>query len=130
LAHCLLWAARGEEAREAISAALRLDPQYIDGPYLNMLGRACLMAGRYDAAVDAFERNKERGGPISVVNLPHWIASNVAAGRTDAASRLLHELRSHDPDCSLARIRRFWVSANPQEINRVIDWLRTAGVPE
>jgi adenylate cyclase len=130
LAHCLLWAGRGDDAREATQTAFRLDPRYVDGPYLNMLGRACLMAGRHDEAVEAFERNSDRGGPISIVNLPHWTAACVAAGRMDDARRLLERLRRHDPDHSLARVRKFWASANPVEVERLIELLRKAGLPE
>ena len=54
---CLLRAGDGEEARDSILTALRLNPQYVAGPYLNSLGRACFVAGRYQQASDTFERN-------------------------------------------------------------------------
>ena len=50
-----LWAGHIEDAYHAVTTALRLDPQYVRGPYLNVLGIVCFCAGRYQEAIDTFK---------------------------------------------------------------------------
>ena len=100
---CLLRAGDGEEARDSILTALRLNPQYVAGPYLNSLGRACFVAGRYQQASDTFERNVAHGGPLGVPMLTTWLASLVELGRLDDAREIAQRLVEFDPGFSLTR---------------------------
>ncbi len=130
LASCLSWAGHGEEARHIILEALRLDPQYVAGPYLNALGRACFVAGRYQEAADTYERNVAHGGPLGVPMLTAWIASLVEIGRLDEAHRIAQRLIEFDPGFSLARASSYAWFASTGRLERIVDALRQAGLPE
>ncbi len=130
LAFSNLFAGRAEAAREAISAALRLDPQYVNGPYLNVLGVVCFCAGRYEEAIEAFERNLERGGPIAPPALAFRAASYYAAGYAEKARSSAQDLLSFLPTFSATSFPMFEMFKRPVDRERVIDCLRKAGLPE
>ncbi len=128
---CLTWAGLVEEANEEIQTALRLDPRYIEGPYLNMLGRMHFVAGQYEASIEAFERNHARGGPRGGSSvLLYWVASLGLLGRAEAAQALAPELLKVVPDFSLTRIGEMPETHCVGEIEPLIDGLRKAGLPE
>lgn len=129
LANCLSSAGLGEESREAILTALRLDPQYVRGPYFNALGRACFMAGRYEEAIGAYARNKSNGGPIAVPMLSCWAASLGMLGRISEA-REVCELLSYAPGYTISHAHKTFRFRNSDDLNRLIEGLRKAGVPE
>jgi adenylate cyclase len=129
LSNCLSVAGRGEEAREAVLTALRLDPQYVRGPYYNALGRACFIAGRYEEAVEAYDRNKKGGGPIAVPMLSAWTACLGILGHAKAREKA-DELLSYAPNYTISQAHKTWQFGNPDDLNRFVDGLRKAGVPE
>jgi adenylate cyclase len=126
----LYFAGHAEEACEAVKTALRLDPQYVNGPYLNVLGIACVCAGRYDEAIDAFRRNIERGGPIAAPALTFRTAAFAAAGHVEEAKTSAQELLTFFPAFSLARYRMLYLFKKPEDTDRIIAALREAGLPE
>ncbi len=131
LAVCVLYAGHGEEARDSILTALRLDPQYVAGPYLNTLARACFVAGRYQEASDTFEHNVAHGGPLGVPMLTTWLASLVELGRLDDACEIARRLVGVDPGFSLTRAENDAIGL-PSEASRerIVDALRKVGLPE
>ena len=124
------FAGQAEDAYEAITTALRLDPQYVNGPYLNVLGVVCFCAGRYEEAIDAFKRNVDRGGPIAPPALAFRTASYSAAGYLEEAKESAQALLNFFPAFSLARYRMLHMFKNPGDTERVIAALRKAGLPE
>ncbi len=80
-----MFAGDGDKACEAAERALRIDPQFTNGPYLNLLGIAKFIAGRYAEAIEAFKRNVARGGPMGAPMLHFWVAAYVAEGRIEEA---------------------------------------------
>ncbi len=128
LGSCLLRAGHGEEARDIILTALRLNPQYVAGPYL--LGRACFVAGLYKEASDTFERNVAHGGPIAVPMLTTWVASLVELGRLDEAREIARRLVEFDPGFRLTRAESFAGFVPEASQERIVDALRKAGLPE
>ena len=132
-ARALMFAGEGEKAREAIQTALRLDPQYVEGPYLNLLGRASFVAGRYEDAIEAYERNVARGGPSSGVGLSSiiWAAAYGLVGRPDDGRRMLeHEVLREHPGLSLAQVAQMGTTIKFFELDRLTEGLRKAGLPE
>ncbi len=131
LTNCLLRAGQGEEARDSILTGLRLNPQNVAGPYLNSLGRACFVAGRYQEASDTFERNVAHGGPLGVPMLSTWVTSLVELGRFDDARKIAQRLVEFDPGFSLTRAGNdaFGLSSETYR-DRIIEALRKVGVPE
>lgn len=130
LAMCLLFAGQADDAHDAVTAALRLDPQYVHGPYLNLLGIVCFSRGRYEEAIDAYRRNSEQGGPIGAPQLTYHAASLVAAGHVEEAKVLASKLLEVLPGFSLAQYRLFYMFKNPDDTERVVGALRKAGLPE
>lgn len=130
LAFTQFFAGRAEEAYEAITTALRLDPQYVNGPYLNVMGVVCFCAGRYEEAIDAFKRNVERGGPLAPPALAFRTASFIAAGYSEEANRSAQELLAFFPAFSLSRFRMFYLFKKSGDTERLIGALRKAGLPD
>ena len=81
----------------------RLDPQYIDGPYLNILGRANFAAGQYEDAIEVYRRNKARNGPVRSATFVTWAASCLGVGRIEEAKEIVAEVLRYFPDFSMAR---------------------------
>ncbi len=134
-AHCflgvtLLFAGKGEQACEAAERALRIDPQFTNGPYLNLLGISKFIAGRYVEAIEVYKRNVAQGGPIGLPMLHVWAASCVAAGRMEEARGIARELLKFLPEFSLKRYRMLHMYKNEEDSQRLIGYLRKAGLPD
>jgi tetratricopeptide (TPR) repeat protein len=127
-ARCLMWSGAGEEAAEMVRTALRLDPRYVEGPYLNLLGRSLFLAGHYADSIAAYERNRDRGGPHT--GGLNWISACGHAGRMAAARTLVAELLGQHPDFSLAEIRDHREALCEGELEPLVEGLRKAGLPE
>ncbi len=127
-ARCLLWAGLADEACDEIQFALRLDPQYVEGPYLNIFGRAAFVAGRYVESVNAYERNSARGGPSYYLQMVYWAAACSLAGDLDKARQLITEMRRERPELSLEEVAKFRRvgGASDEEVEHVLKGLRMA----
>lgn len=119
-----------EDAHAAISTALRLDPTYVNGPYLNVMGIACFVAGRYGEAIETFRRNFDRGGPVGVPALAFLAAACSAIGRMDEAKETARTLQDFLPAFSLSRFQFLHLFRNRDDAERVKSALRAAGLPE
>ena len=129
-ARCLMWAGLGDEACDEVQIALRLDPQYVEGPYFNIYGRAAFFAGRYQEAIDAYERNFARGGPSYIGNLAIWAAACGLAGHLEKARELVQEMVREHPGVSVANIQDVRLGPSDSELERLREGLRKAGLPE
>ncbi len=129
-ARCLMWAGFPDEACDEIQFALRLDPQYVEGPYLNIYGRAAFFAGRYVEAMNAYERNFEQGGPSYIGNLVMWVAACGLAGHLEKARELVQDAQGEYPGFSLANIKDVRLGPSDSELERLREGLRKAGLPE
>ena len=131
-ARCLMFSGAGDDAAEMVRVALRLDPQYVEGPYLNLLGRSLFVAERYAESVEAFERNRNRGGPATPAGGAglNWIAACCLAGRAEAVPALLQELLRHHPSFTLAKLRDYRGMFSEGELEHLLKGLRKAGLPE
>jgi adenylate cyclase len=127
---CLREAGLGVEACDEILIALRLDPHFVDGPYLNMLGSGSFIAGRYEDAIEAYERNTAHGGPTGAPNLLNWAAACGITGRLEEARKLVHEVLSEHPSLSLANVQDVRTGFSDLDLERLRDGLRKAGLPE
>ena len=119
-----------DEAYNAVNSALRLDPQYVNGPYLNILGMVCFCAGRYDESINTFRRNMERGGPIGPPALAFLTAAYTISGQTSAASDATDKLLSFFPNFTITGFRMPEFLQDRQVGERLLKALREAGLPE
>ncbi len=130
LARCLMWAGEGVEACDETRTALRLDPQYVEGPYLNLLGRVSFIAGRYEDAIEAYERNDAHGGPVGSWRHVIWAAACGYLGRVEQAKEHLGMVARELPDFSLTRLQEIHGTQSELETRRLIEGLHKAGVTE
>ncbi len=128
LARCLMWSGKAEEAIEEAQTALRLDRHYVEGPYLNMLGRAYFGAKRYEDAIEAYARNVVGGGPSSAPLTDHWAAAYALVGRVDEARELFQEVLRERPGITLSQIQSVRETLSDTELEPLTDGLRKAGV--
>jgi adenylate cyclase len=130
LARCLMWAGEGDEACVEARTAYRLDPQFIEGPYLNLLARVSLIAGQYEDTIEAYERNDARGGPQGPERPALWAAALAHLGRLEEAGEQLRRLQRNFPNVTLATAGEIHGTMSDQEKQSLIDGLRKAGLPE
>jgi predicted Zn-dependent protease len=131
LALPFLYSGKPEEAIELVKNAMRLSPYYPSW-YLPVLGHAYRLTGQYEEAIALLESWRARANPRSA--LPHLFLAFTyeEAGRGEEAQISVAEVLKRKPKASI----KGYLKANtfpykdPAEIERVIDSLRKAGMPE
>jgi len=124
-----LYAGRIEAAYEGVNNALRLDPQYINGPYLNILGIVSFCAGRYQDSIDTFRQNIERGGPIGPPALAFRTAAYSEAGQMPEARASAQELLGFFPGFTVSGFQMQNLFENRDIGTQLVDALHAAGLP-
>jgi adenylate cyclase len=119
----LMYVDRGEEGLMRIREAMRLNPFHPNW-YWNMMGRCLHTLGRYDEAVDAFER---------IVEPPFYIHAYLAAcyarlGNGSAADAARQRLLRARPDFDLERFTQVLPYQNEATRQSYLDSLRDAGL--
>ena len=122
------YAGHPEEAIPLIQQAMRLSPLYPDW-FLGELGRAYLLTGQYDKAIAALKRRLDRN-PESGEGHILLAASYGAAGQLDKAHRALTEFLKPRPGYTLGNYADGEFYRNTDDLNRVLDGLRKAGLAE
>jgi adenylate cyclase len=126
-----MYSGRPEEAIELVKKAMRLSPYY-PAWYLAVLGNAYRLKGQYEEAITLLESWRARANPRSA--LPHLLLAFTyeEAGRGEEAQVSVAEVLKRKPKASIAG----YLKANtfpykdPADIERVIDSLRKAGLPD
>ena len=119
-----------DEGIASIQYALRLNPQFINGPYLNVLGQTYMLAGDYDAAVQSHERNMARRGPYGPP-AQCWVAASYwALGRQSEARAISEALKRDAPGYRLTTWNYLSSIRRPEVRARVTALMRDAGVQE
>ncbi len=119
---------RAEEAIETLDLAMRLNPHF---PYwyLYLLGRSQLLLARYDAAANNLEKATKRNP-----NVPwprqYLISAYGQLGRKDDAEWEVEELRAQGYETSVYHFREASNVHDPAFMERYLDGLRKAGLPE
>ena len=119
---------RAEEALGHVERAMRLNPHFPFW-YYYVLGANQFMLTRYDAAVENFQKAIERN---QTVPWPHrmLIASYGHLGQTDDAEWEIEELAALGHELTLDSASKNLNIAHPASLQRYLDGLRKAGVPE
>jgi adenylate cyclase len=128
----LHWAGRGEKAVEAIKKARQLNPKYMEGrdpTYSVFMGYAAFTAGYYEEAIKAMKQGIGRYGP-AVHRHPFLIASYIEIGKEEEARAATQELLKMNPKFSLSSWKYGRTYKNPEDIERLFNALRKAGLPE
>lgn len=117
------------EGVACIELAIRLNPQFVNGPYLNQLGQIHAFGGNYEAARDAIELNLERKGPVGPPAQASLAAAYQGLGQTEKAREVVAQLIESTPDFRLAGWNVLRLVRPPEARDRYVGLLRAAGVP-
>jgi adenylate cyclase len=128
LASTLKYVEKQEEAITLYKKAIRLSP-ISDSWYYAGLGDCYGMLGRYEEAISALKKT------ISLSPESPWyhclLAANYfLAGREKEARAEIAKAMETDPKYSLERVRTGHYYKDPSYVNRIIDAMRKAGLPE
>ena len=119
---------RPEEGLADIELAIRLNPHHPDW-YLIVWGRSLYLLGRHADAVPVLQRLVDSGTEL----LPSYllmIANHMAIGRSNEARDVVPALLDVSPDFTLAQVPQFAPFKKKADLDRFLDLLRQAGLPE
>ena len=128
----MYYAGNFDEAIASAEQAIRLAPNP-PAWYLVELGKAYRLAGRYQDALEVFEKLLERA---QKGEYPLWIPHNNLTitysmmGQTEKAQIHLAEVQKSNPKFSLELVRKINFFKDPNQLEAVLDSLRKAGLPE
>jgi len=126
-----MYSGRPEEAIELVKKAMRLSPYY-PAWYLAVLGHAYRLTGQYEEAITLLESWRARANPRSA--LPHLFLAFTyeEAGRGEEAQAAVAEVLKRKPKASIKGYAKskLFPYKDPADIERVLDSLRKAGLPE
>ena len=97
LAWCLGFAADWQGSNDAIEIARRLNPVFVNGPYLNIKHLSAAVCGEYEQSIRAFEENARAGGPVGPPALAFAVASCMGLGQTNDAIDYANQLNTTFP---------------------------------
>ncbi|WP_170475179.1 adenylate/guanylate cyclase domain-containing protein [Ruegeria arenilitoris] len=118
-----------DESKKAAETAFRLSPNFVNGPYLNVVCHAAFMAGQFHAALAAFERNVERGGPVGPPAYCWAAASYHATGQFEKAEVIVKTLTTGFPDFRLSGWNFLKLIEKDADRTRIEAQFKDAGVP-
>ena len=128
----LVMALSGEvgTAIDPIMQALRLNPGFVHGPYLNLLSLARFLGADYAGAVAAFEENVARKGPLGPPALAWGSGAYQGLGHGDRARELAHEVVTRLPGFRLETWNLLRLVRRDEQRRRARELLGAAGLPE
>jgi adenylate cyclase len=129
----LMYRDRYSEALDRFSRMLRLSPVPNPG-YLHFRGETYRLMGRYDDAIDTLTQTLALA-PAYMGARVKLICAYVEAGRVEEAKSELATLLENHPAFSVSVFENDWAPKStsfrdPEELGRMADLLRTAGLPE
>jgi adenylate cyclase len=132
LSQFLLYAGRQEEAIVHIKKAMRLSPYY-PANYLALLADSYFFSRRYDQSIAVNKQLLERArkGEGSII-MPHLglAASYMLLGKEEKARFHAAEVLKTNPGYSLKGFEIRNPFKNPADVERFLEPLRKAGIPE
>ena len=124
----LNYAGRPQEGYRAVQMAMRLNPRH-GFVYYSVVGDSLFLMGRADEAVSAFKKAIEIN-PQYARGHQRLAAAYGQMGRIEDAEWEAAELLTLEPDFTLACARGTATFKNPADLERYIEGLRKAGLPE
>jgi adenylate cyclase len=128
LAFILNYAGEPEKAIPLLDNAMRLSPYYPDW-YLGELGRAYILTAQYQEAIAALAQRLRRNpnsGEAQVLLAAAYGASN----RNEEARATLAQFLKPRPGYTLGRYAQGEFYKNPEDLKRVLNGLRNAGLTD
>ena len=134
-AHAFLGLILGLDAQcgagiDAVNQAIRLNPLFFNGPYLNIRGQTETLAEDYAAAIESFRQNLERKGPVGPPALC-WVAAAYAGnGQMREAKQLTARLEEEFPVFTMTNWNYLSLIRDEAMRARLVELMRAAGVAE
>jgi adenylate cyclase len=126
----LHFAGRFEESIFHIKEAMRLDPYYPPS-HLGQLGNSYSMTEKHEKAIAVLEKRNERAkSEGSQLNYTYLVYSLVSLGQIEEANALAAEQLKLDPSFSLENWQKSRFYKDPADLDRLLNALRKAGLPE
>ncbi len=119
---------RPEEGLHDIELAIRHNPHHPDW-YLMGAGRAYYMLDRYEDAIPLLERLVTAKPDLATGRLS-LVAVYAASGRLDAARAELSAYLRNNPTLTIGQVRRIVPYQKDEDLERYLDLLRQAGLPD
>ena len=122
---------RGKSAESiaAAEAAYRISPNFVSGPYLNVISHANFMAGDYKASLAAYEKNIQRGGPVGPPALCWAAASYFLLDELKASKETVKRLKTDFPDFRLEGWNFLQLVEDEEARKRLESAFLQAGIP-
>jgi len=117
-----------DEAIKLADQALRLSPNFINGPYLNVKSHASFMAGHYEEALASHEKNVARGGPVGPPAYCWAAGSYHATGKLESAKQTVAELNARFPNFGLKGWNLLALIESDSERERIEHIFRASGI--
>jgi adenylate cyclase len=129
-AYVSVYLGKHQAALDEIELVVRLNPLDPDISRSEVIRTAALvLLGRYEEAVAC--------GTKLIARRPNWAVgvrataiAHALGGNVAEAHRLGHQLRQLDPRMRLADLREFFPYGRPEDVEKLIEGLRIAGLPE
>ncbi len=128
LASIYSYTGRLDDVVALIRKAMRLNPHF-PSHYFTVLGRAYYLAGRFDEAITTLKTAIDRNYNY----LPHHVhlaATYARMGQQYEAEWEVEQILALDPDFSLEFLAKTYPYKDPAHLNRLMNDLRKAGLPE
>ena len=125
-----IWMGEPDAALEHVARAMRLSPH--DPQFFNMqaaAGMAHLLGGRY-AEASSWAEMAIRDNPRHLLAECAAAASSALAGRLPEAERSIARLRGFDPGLRVSNLDKFILFRRAEDLSRLAEGLRKAGLPE
>ncbi|MEX0279681.1 MAG: adenylate/guanylate cyclase domain-containing protein [Arenibacterium sp.] len=107
----------------------RLSPNFVSGPYLNVISHTNFMAGNFEDAITAFETNRSRGGPIGPPAFCWAAAAYHITGRTDETKQIVDQLKAGFPGFKLDGWNFLSLIQDDKRRQEAMDQFLNAGIP-
>ncbi len=126
-----LYSDKPEVAADLVQTAMRHSPYY-PAWYLPVLGLSYRLMGQYDQAIALLESWRARASPRSTLPYLCLAYTYEEAGRGEEAQVAVGEVLKRNPKASIEHYAKsnLFPYKNPAEIERVLNSLRKAGLPE
>ncbi len=130
LGHALIFCGELEDGLEACQLALRGNPRDVRGTWLHdAFGHAYFMLGEYEKAIEVSIKGRQQN-PSAVGALLTLAGSHAYLGNTAEAKYYVDELLRLVPRFSLRGLEKNPMFVKPELIEKMIDSMRLAGLPE
>jgi TolB-like protein/Tfp pilus assembly protein PilF len=124
----LRYAGKYQEAIEVLKRAIRLNP-IPPNWYILQIGYSYFMLGDYEKSLASFKKTLDRN-PRFYPSLVGVVAAYSKLGRQDEAREAAETLLKVNPKYNLEQAAKWNLYKNEADLDRYIDGLRKAGLPE